>query len=281
MNTTRRKCYHLPFTRRKLSKGKAKDGKDRPSISKKNEQDEEDDSEEDDEEFQAYDIDSDDDDELTQKETNAKNLKRHLKQLPKPRTLREALNALRRVKPSQHIADADLADAQEGAVYALAEMFETAPDELFSVAGQFSIALLHANPPTPSVKALEISRMNGLTRLFENAPEESIPTAIGHAFDGTSCDSSHKLEVLSCIAPTRRRYRLPPPSSSSSLEPGESEKSAIAATSGKTRLIRSKGFGKPKQRYRANRSSNSFGAHRSDNRRAVAGFVIIPVRKNG
>lgn len=236
-------------------------------IEEVDEQDEEDDSEEDDEEFRAYDIDSDDDDELTQKNSNAKNLKRHLKQLPKPRTLREALNALRRVKPSQHIADADLADAQEGAVYALAEMFETVPDELFSVAGQFSIALLHANPPTPSVKALEISRMNGLTRLFENAPEESIPTAIGHAFDGTSCDSSHKLEVLSCIAQAAKTLSaLPPPSSSASLEPGESEKSAIAATSGKTRVFA------PKALENQNRGIGRIG-HRT--RSALIGPTIV------
>jgi hypothetical protein len=171
-----------------------------------------------DDEFQAYDIDSDDDDELTQKQSNAKNLRRHLKQLPKPRTLREALNALRRVKPSQHFADADLADAQEGAVYAMAEMFENSPDELFSVADQFSIALLHANPPTPSTKALEISRMNGLTKLFENAPEESIPTAIGHAFDGTTCDASHKLELLCCISQAAKTLSALPSSLTSYVE---------------------------------------------------------------
>jgi hypothetical protein len=232
-----------------------------PSINMEEvgEQDEEDDTEEDDEEFQAYDIDSDDDDELTQKQTNAKNLKRHLKQLPKPRTLREALNALRRVKPSQHTADADLADAQEGAVYALAEMFETVPDELFSVADQFSIALLHANPPTPSAKALEISRMHGLTRLFENAPEESIPTAIGHAFDGTSCDSSHKLEVLSCISQAAKTLSaLPPPSERASLARGEGENTAVPATSGKTRVFapkalenRNKGIGRTGHRTRS------------------------------
>jgi hypothetical protein len=223
------------------------------------EQDEEDDTEEDDEEFQAYDIDSDDDDELTQKQTNAKSLKRHLKQLPKPRTLREALNALRRVKPSQHTADADLADAQEGAVYALAEMFETVPDELFSVADQFSIALLHANPPTPSAKTLEISRMHGLTRLFENAPEESIPTAIGHAFDGTSCDSSHKLEVLSCISQAAKTLSaVPPPSECASLAGREGENTAVPATSGKTRVFapkalenRNKGIGRNGHRTRS------------------------------
>ena len=228
-------------------------------IEEVGEQDEEDDTEEDDEEFQAYDIDSDDDDELTQKQTNAKSLMRHLKQLPKPRTLREALNALRRVKPSQHTADADLADAQEGAVYALAEMFETVPDELFSVADQFSIALLHANPPTPSAKALEISRMHGLTRLFENAPEESIPTAIGHAFDGTSCDSSHKLEVLSCISQAAKTLSaVPPPSEYASLAGREGENTAVPATNGKTRVFapkalenRNKGIGRTGHRTRS------------------------------
>ena len=124
--------------------------------------------------------------------------------------------------------------------------------------------------------------MNGLTRLFENAPEESIPTAIGHAFDGTSCDSSHKLEVLSCIAQAAKTLSaLPPPSSSASLEPGESLKSAIAATSGKTRLFA------PKALESQNRGIGRTG-HRTrsaligpDNRRPVIGFVIIPVRKNG
>ena len=48
-------------------------------IEEANEEDDDDEDEEDEEEFQAYDIDSDDDDELTQKQTNAKNLKRHLR----------------------------------------------------------------------------------------------------------------------------------------------------------------------------------------------------------
>ena len=259
------KVLPTSFYEAETAKDECKNGKvSSIEIEEVNEEDDDDEEEEDEEEFQAYDIDSDDDDELTQKQTNAKNLKRHLKQLPKPRTLREALNALRRVKPSQHIADADLADAQEGAVYALAEMFETLPDELFSVADQFSIALLHANPPTPSVKALEISRMNGLTKLFENAPEQSIPTAIGHAFEGTNCDSSHKLEVLNCISQAAKTLSMLPPSSSSSVREGENAK--VVATHGKTRLIA------PKALENRNRGIGRTG-HRT--RSALIGSTIV------
>ena len=85
------KVLPTSFYESETAKDEWKNGK-APSIEieEANEEDDDDEDEEDEEEFQAYDIDSDDDDELTQKQTNAKNLKRHLKRFPKPRTLRDS-----------------------------------------------------------------------------------------------------------------------------------------------------------------------------------------------
>ena len=171
--------------------------------------DEESDSDDDDtsdEELVPYDMDSDDDLSLRQGDPASVTAAR-LASLPKPRTLKACISALRQVRSgdaSTRKTDIDLADAAEGAAHAVAEMVSHQPDELASCASDLAIAILHAQPPTPDTDPLNRARREGLASVLTVAPGLAGPPTIEHALSD-KCDASLVMDTLSSLDEAMRR----------------------------------------------------------------------------
>lgn len=193
--------------------------------------DEESDSDDDDtsdEELVPYDMDSDDDLSLRQGDPASVTAAR-LASLPKPRTLKACISALRQVRSgdaSTRKTDIDLADAAEGAAHAVAEMVSYQPDELASCAADLAIAVLHAQPPTPDTDPLNRARREGLASVLTVAPGLAGPPTIEHALSD-KCDASLVMDTLSSLDDAMRELAS---SSASSKRLNGSENNADAST---------------------------------------------------
>jgi hypothetical protein len=153
-----------------------------------------------DDDLVPYDMDSDDDETLRSGDPASLTAMR-IASLPKPQTMRECINALRQCRSgdaSTRQTDIDVADAAEGAIYALADIIAARPHELASCAADLGVAVLHAQPPTPDSDPLDRARRQGLTALFVATPGLAGPAVIKHALSG-NCDASHVMDTLSSV----------------------------------------------------------------------------------
>ena len=157
----------------------------------------------------------------------AKAAARRVASLPKPDGLFRCVEALRQKRGGEESASSrsavDLADAAEGAVYAVEGLIRAVPEELVSAAAPLVSALVHAHPPTPDAAALERARRKALVALAATAPGIAGPALCAEAFATGRCDAGQQLEVLDVVADAARELAALAPVRRAALRDADDE----------------------------------------------------------
>ena len=157
----------------------------------------------------------------------AKAAARRVASLPKPDGLFRCVEALRRKRGGEESASSrsavDLADAAEGAVYAVEGLIRAVPEELVSAAAPLVSALVHAHPPTPDAAGLERARRKALVALAATAPGIAGPALCAEAFATGRCDAGQQLEVLDVVADAARELAALAPVRRAALRDADDE----------------------------------------------------------
>ena len=157
----------------------------------------------------------------------AKAAARRVASLPKPDGLFRCVEALRQKRGGEESASSrsavDLADAAEGAVYAVEGLIRAVPEELVSAAAPLVSALVHAHPPTPDAAGLERARRKALVALAATAPGIAGPALCAEAFATGRCDAGQQLEVLDVVADAARELAALAPVRRAALRDADDE----------------------------------------------------------
>jgi telomere length regulation protein len=157
----------------------------------------------------------------------AKAAARRVASLPKPDGLFRCVEALRQKRGGEESASSrsavDLADAAEGAVYAIEGLIRAVPEELVSAAAPLVSALVHAHPPTPDAAGLERARRKALVALAATAPGIAGPALCAEAFATGRCDAGQQLEVLDVVADAARELAALAPVRRAALRDADDE----------------------------------------------------------
>lgn len=158
----------------------------------------------------------------------AKAAARRVASLPKPDGLFRCVEALRQKRGGESVGASsrsavDLADAAEGAVYAIEGLIRAVPEELVSAAAPLVSALVHAHPPTPDAAGLERARRKALVALAATAPGIAGPALCAEAFATGRCDAGQQLEVLDVVADAARELAALAPVRRAALRDADDE----------------------------------------------------------